>query len=164
MPGIERKTAGDRIVKAFEKEVLLQTIKGILQEKDLRLYDFDFNEVAKILRVYIDREGGVTISDCQRISSALSQELDKLDLIRHNYTLEVSSPGINRPLKRPDHFRWALGKQVEIDLADSKIQGFLRNVDENGIVVATPAGEKAIPFPVITRAKVLEEINYDKRR
>ena len=151
-------------MKAFEKEVLLQTIKGILQDKDLRLYDFDFNEVAKILRVYIDREGSVTISDCQRISSALSQELDKLDLIRHNYTLEVSSPGINRPLKRPDHFRWALGKQVEIDLADSKILGFLRNVDENGIVVATPAGETTIPFPVITRAKVLEEINYDKRR
>jgi ribosome maturation factor RimP len=151
-------------MKDFEKDVLLQTIKGILQDKDLRLYDFDFNEVSKILRVFIDKEGGVTISDCQRTSSALSQELDKLDLIRSNYNLEVSSPGINRPLKKPDHFRWAQGKQVEIDMADTKVQGYLRNVDENGIVVATPAGEKAIPFPAITRAKVLEEINYDKRR
>jgi ribosome maturation factor RimP len=151
-------------MKPFEKDVLLQTIKGILQDQALRLYDFDFNEAAKILRVFIDKEGGVTISDCQRISSAFSRELDKLDLIRQNYTLEVSSPGINRPLRKPDHFRWALGKQVEIDLAETKIQGFLRNVDENGIVVATPAGEKTFPFPAITRAKVLEEINYDKRR
>jgi ribosome maturation factor RimP len=148
----------------YEKDLLLQTTRGILQDKDFRLYDFDFNEVAKVLRVYIDKESGVTISDCQKISSALSQELDKLDLIKFKYILEVSSPGINRLLKRPEHFRWALGKQVEIDLADMKVRGFLRDVDDNGILVALPTGEKTIPFPAITRAKVLEEINYDKRR
>jgi len=151
-------------MKAFEMDVIMQTVKGILQDRDLRLYDLDFNEVAKILRVYIDTEGGVTISDCQRISSALSQELDKLDLINYKYTLEVSSPGINRLLKKPEHYRWALGKQVEIDLAAEKIKGYLRNVDENGILVASPAGERTIPFPAISKAKVMEEIQYDKRR
>jgi ribosome maturation factor RimP len=151
-------------MKTFEMDVITQTVKGILQDRDLRLYDLDFNEVAKILRVYIDKEGGVTISDCQRISSALSQELDKLDLINYKYTLEVSSPGINRLLKRPEHYRWALGKQVEIDLAAEKIKGYLRDVDENGILVASPAGERTIPFPAISKAKVMEEIQYDKRR
>jgi ribosome maturation factor RimP len=151
-------------MKTFEMDLIKPTVKGILEDRDLRLYDLDFNEVAKILRVYIDKEGGVTISDCQRISSALSQELDKLDLIKSNYTLEVSSPGINRPLKRPEHYRWALGMQVEIDLAAEKIKGYLRNVDENGILVASPAGERTIPFPAIIKAKVMEEIQYDKRR
>lgn len=151
-------------MKAFEMDVIMKTVKGILQDRDLRLYDLDFNEVAKILRVYIDKEGGVTISDCQRISSALSQELDKLDLIGYKYTLEVSSPGINRPLKRPEHFQWALGKQVEIDLAQEKVKGYLRNVDETGILVASPAGERTIPFTAVTKAKVMEEIQYDKRR
>lgn len=148
----------------FEKNVVFNAIRGILENRDLRLYDFEFNEVAKVLRIFIDKEGGVTISDCQKTSAVISQELDNLNLINFKYTLEVSSPGINRPLRRPEHYRWALGKQVEIDLADQKIRGYLRNVDENGILVASAAGETSIPFTVITRAKVLEEITYAKRR
>jgi ribosome maturation factor RimP len=148
----------------FEKNVISNAIRGILENRDLRLYDFEFNEVAKVLRIFIDKEGGVTISDCQKASAAISQELDNLNLINFKYTLEVSSPGINRPLRCPEHYQWALGKQVEIDLADQKIQGYLRNVDANGILVASAAGETSIPFPAITRAKVLEEITYAKRR
>jgi ribosome maturation factor RimP len=148
----------------FDKNIIFNAIRGILENRDLRLYDFEFNEVAQVLRIFIDKEDGVTISDCQKASAVISQELDNLNLINFKYTLEVSSPGINRPLQRPEQYQWALGKQVEIDLADRKIRGYLRNVDENGILVASAAGETSIPFPAITRAKVLEEITYAKRR
>ena len=68
------------------------------------------------LRVYIDKEGGVSIDDCEAVSRPLSDLLDEADPIEGSYTFEVSSAGADRPLKKPEHFAQFLGAEVEVRL------------------------------------------------
>lgn len=148
-------------------EVDLDRITGIVaavvEEAGLRLYDLDCNDVTRTLRVYIDREkGGVTIGDCQKISGAISRELDGADLIVSRYTLEVSSPGVERVLKRPEHYRWAMGKVVEIDTDEERMKGYLRAADDAGVTVTAGEGEKRIAYRSIKKAKVVEELGHGK--
>ncbi|SDW32194.1 ribosome maturation factor RimP [Marininema mesophilum] len=89
----------------------------ILAEEGLELYDTEFTKEGKnwFLRVYIDRpQGKVDLDDCSRISERLSAELDDGNLIAGGYFLEVSSPGVERPLKKEDHFNQAIGSRVLI--------------------------------------------------
>jgi ribosome maturation factor RimP len=140
-------------------------VQGIVDDLNMRLYDLQFNPVSRILSVFIDRAAGdVTVDDCRRVSSQLSPTLDRADLIPSSYTLEVSSPGINRTLKKLEHYQWALGKIAEIDLGKSRVRGHLRNVSEGGVTIATGSGEKYIAFSAIVRARVMEEIEHGKRR
>ena len=68
------------------------------------------------LRIYIDKEGGVSINDCEAVSRPLSDALDEADPIEGSYVLEVSSAGADRPLKKPEHFAAFLGAEVEVRL------------------------------------------------
>ena len=68
------------------------------------------------LRAYIDKEGGITIDDCETISRSLSDWLDKEDMIQDSYIMEVSSPGLGRPLKKEKDFARSIGKEVEVKL------------------------------------------------
>jgi len=143
---------------------LSEMIKEVVEDTELRFYDFEFNNVSRTLRVYIDKEkGGVTISDCQRISNALSRILDASELMNFPYTLEVSSPGIGRLLKKPEHYSWAIGNVVEIDTGAEKITGFLRGTRKDGIVVAVGTDENFIPYRSIKKARIVEEISHGKR-
>lgn len=152
-------------MKAFDVAALEPGITTIVEELGFRLYDIQVNDVARIVRVMIDREHeAVTIGDCAQVSRALSQHLDRTDPIPVPYTLEVSSPGVNRPLKRPEHYRWSRGKTVMIDLGTRTLKGFLRDVREEGIVVAVQDKEEYLPYALIRRAKVAEEPDYGKRR
>ncbi len=141
-----------------------QEIKDILEEMGLRLYDLHFNEVSKTLRVFIDRaEGAVTVADCRKVSTMISERFRSADFIPYSYTLEVSSPGIERPLKRPEHFLWAIGKMIEIECKGNKLRGYLRKTDGRGIVIASEQGEQSMPYKKIDKAKVVEELAYDRR-
>ncbi len=148
----------------FELAGIRAAVTKVMDELGLRLYDFEFNDVARVLKILIDKSEGVTIGDCTRTSAALSRELDQLDLIRGRYHLEVSSPGINRPLKRLEHYQWAIGKMVTVETGSRAVTGYLRRADEQSVLIATPAGEETIPFADIARAKVNEEITHGKRR
>lgn len=146
-------------------EAITDRVRYLLEDLGMRLYDLHYNHVSKTLRVFIDREkGGITIKDCQKVSKILSRDLDNTDLFSSSYTLEVSSPGIERYLKRPEHYAWAAGKHVEIDVGDKKITGFIRGIEKSGVVIATNSGEELIPFNRIVKARVVEEISYGKRR
>lgn len=68
------------------------------------------------LRIYIDKEGGVSINDCEAVSRPLSDALDEADPVEGSYTLEVSSAGADRALKKPEHFSKFLGSQVDVKL------------------------------------------------
>jgi ribosome maturation factor RimP len=139
-------------------EEIAKIINGIITDMGLRLYDFEYNDVSQTLRIYIDKEkGGVTIGDCQKISSTISRALDEKDLIGFPYALEVSSPGIERALKRPEHYAWAIGNVIEIDTGQERIKGYLRGTEKDGIIVAAGQGERTIPYTVIKRANVVEE-------
>ena len=109
-----------------------------------------------ILRVFIDRDGGITLEHCQEVSHALSDELDRVDPIEQNYHLEVSSPGIERPLKKEADFVRFAGRAVTIKLyapldGRKKYIGTLRGLegeeilleDENKNMVRIPRSQVA---------------------
>jgi ribosome maturation factor RimP len=124
-----------------------------------------FNKVSNMLRVFIDRDkGAVTVEDCRKVSKLISKKIDNDQIIIFPYTLEVSSPGVERFLKRPEHYRWAAGKLVEIDVGEKKIKGYIRHTEEDGVIVATDVGENLVPYSSIVRAKVVEDLEYGKRR
>jgi len=97
-------------------EMVEELAVPILQELHLELVDIEYVKEGKswFLRVYIDKEAGVDIEDCGEVSERLSEKLDEVDPIPHNYFLEVSSPGAERPLKKEKDFEKAVGKNVYI--------------------------------------------------
>ena len=149
--------------------VNLEMIELIINEQvvdgGFRVYDVIYNQVTRTLRVYIDHPvRNVTIDDCQRMSNAICSMLDNDECGLGKYTLEVSSPGINRVLRRPEHYKWAVGKLVEIDTGRERIKGFIRNVNGEDIMIATEEGENVIKYSNIAKARIAEEIDYGKRR
>ncbi len=92
--------------------------KPIAEELGLILWDVRFVKegASWYLRIFIDKEGGVTINDCETMSRAINGPLDEADPISQAYFLEVSSPGIERELSRPEHFEIMKGKDVSVNL------------------------------------------------
>ncbi len=111
-----------------------------------------------ILRVTIDRDDGITIDDCERMTRAIDPILDEHDPIEDSYLLEVSSPGIERELVRDDHFALCVGEKVEVRLfapvdGSRVFVGILGEIDENGDVPVDTAGTVR-RFPRTTIAKI----------
>jgi ribosome maturation factor RimP len=106
---------GARMSDAVEK--IRQILDPIVESMGLLLWDMEFHKHGPqwLLRIYIDREsGGVTLMDCEQVSRDLSAALDVEDVIPHAYTLEVSSPGLDRTLTRPEHFVRFIGSIVKV--------------------------------------------------
>jgi ribosome maturation factor RimP len=94
-----------------------QILDPIIESVGVSLWDLEFHKQGPrwLLRIYIDRdEGGVTLNDCETISRDLSAVLDVEEVIPHSYTLEVSSPGLDRALLRPEHFERFTGSLVRV--------------------------------------------------
>ena len=102
--------------KSEIEEKTKELVLPILEKEGLSLWDVEYVKEGKdmFLRAYIDKEGGVTIDDCVTVSHALEAELDREDFIIEAYTLEVSSPGLTRPLKKTVDFTRSIGKLIEI--------------------------------------------------
>jgi ribosome maturation factor RimP len=99
-------------------EQIRQILDPILESLGLDLWDLEFQKQGPkwLLRVYIDREigGGVTLHDCEAVSRDLGTALDVEDIIQHAYTLEVSSPGLDRALSKPEHFVRFSGSAIKV--------------------------------------------------
>ena len=94
-----------------------ELLEPIVKSLGLSLWDIDFQKHGPswLLRIYIDREeSGVTLNDCEAVSRDLSAALDVEDIISHAYTLEVSSPGLDRSLSKPEHYARFTGSVVKI--------------------------------------------------
>lgn len=93
-----------------------ELLEPIMQEHSFELVDVEFVKEGSnyYLRAYIDKPGGITIDDCEVVSRRLSDLLDETDFISEAYILEVSSPGLDRPLKKEKDFQRSLGKDVEV--------------------------------------------------
>ncbi|GJL83705.1 MAG: ribosome maturation factor RimP [marine bacterium B5-7] len=116
----------------------------------------------KTLRLYIDAPGGVMLDDCESVSRAVSAMLDVDDPITGQYDLEVSSPGLERPLVREDHFRRHIGERVRVRLARQvlgrkRFTGILTEVIDNGIVVDVDGEAYALPFDDMESARLAPE-------
>lgn len=93
-------------------------LSPIVEKLGMDIYDVEYVKEGSdfFLRAYIDKPGGVNINDCETVSRALSDKLDEEDFIPEAYTLEVSSPGLGRTLKKDKHLQKSLGQEVEIRL------------------------------------------------
>ncbi|MSP37056.1 MAG: ribosome maturation factor RimP [Deltaproteobacteria bacterium] len=114
----------------------------------------------RVLRLYLDKEGGPNIDELGRVSRGLSDLLDERDVVDGNYTLEVSSPGINRPLRRPEHFERFVGKKIRVRTRDMingrrAFLGELLEVSAERIAVDQDGVRWDIPFTQI------EKSNYE---
>jgi ribosome maturation factor RimP len=93
-----------------------EILTPIIENNNYELVDVEYIKEAGswYLRIYIDKEGGIAIDDCEVVSRALGEKLDELDYIEDAYILEVSSPGLGRPLKKEKDFARSLGDEVEV--------------------------------------------------
>lgn len=113
-----------------------------------------------LLRIYIDHADGVQIDDCEKVSRQVSGVLDVEDPIPSEYTLEVSSPGMDRPLFSLAQFAAHAGEQVKIRLRSSfegrrNFQGLLRNVEGEDVVVLVDDHEFLLPIELIDKANII---------
>ena len=114
----------------------------LMEEHGFELVDVEYVKEAGTwyLRAYIDKEGGIAVDDCEVISRALSDWLDKEDFIDDSYILEVSSPGLDRPLKKEKDFARSIGKDVEVKLfkainKEKEFVGILKAYDEDTVTL-----------------------------
>lgn len=141
-------------------ERVWQIAEPLVTEYQMEIVDIDYRREGRgnVLRFYLDREeGGVTVDDLAQMSRRLGHLIEVQDFIPGRYLLEVSSPGVNRRLRQPGHFRRYVGKHVRVrtlERSDGRRSFFgeLRAVEDGGIVVATAEGDVSISFDNIAQA------------
>ncbi|MDI9475929.1 MAG: ribosome maturation factor RimP [Natronincolaceae bacterium] len=125
----------------------------IMEKEKIELVDIEYKKEGAdwYLRLYIDKPGGITLDDCQKVSEQLGKELDREDPIKGNYFLQVSSPGLDRPLKKERDFVRCKGKMVEVKLykalnGNKVIEGELIGL-ENNIIKLNVANVGLVELP-----------------
>jgi ribosome maturation factor RimP len=144
-------------------ERLHEIVDPICAELDTELVDLEY--AGGVVRVTIDRPGGVDMDAIARVTRAVSRALDQHDPIAGRYTLEVSSPGLERTLRTPAHFLRAVGSTVRIKTrpgvdGERRIDGVLAAADDDGFTVtlAAPAsGERRVRYDEVERARTVFE-------
>lgn len=146
---LNMERTGVRMSKAKTYETRTEEILApIVQEAGVEIYDVEYVKEGAdwYLRVYIDKEEGVNINDCEVVNRALSAKMDELDFIPEAYILEVSSPGLGRALKKERHFEKSIGKEVEVKTykpidKEKQFVGILQSYEEGVITIATDKKE-----------------------
>src|SRR5438874_5172418 len=139
-------------------------VRPVVESAGLELVEAGFRKDGgrRILRVTVDREGGVDLDTISEASERISRRLDIEDVASSSYTLEVTSPGVERPLRRPQDFERHVGEKVRVKTAEpvegSRTHtGTLEAADGEGIIVATEAGGHRIFFEAIRSARTVFE-------
>lgn len=151
----------------MSKKNILKTIEEncepIIENLGYDLVDIEFvkENGQQFLRFYIGNIEGITIDDCQRVSEAVGNKLDEIDVIKNSYYLEVSSPGLDRPLKTDKDLRRNVGKEIEVNLYKS-IDGKKKHIgqlagftQENIIIIEENQKERAIQRDIISNIKLV---------
>ncbi|MBC8418480.1 MAG: ribosome maturation factor RimP [Proteobacteria bacterium] len=143
------------------KEVSL-LIEPILDEMDIELVDVEYlSEGGRwVLRIYADREGGITLDDCARVSREIGDVIDVKDFFRQPYVLEVSSPGLNRPLKREKDFVRAVGKNIKIKMVTpiegrKNFKGNLQSFQDGVLCLNVMDNLVFLPYRDVEKANVV---------
>lgn len=142
-----------------------------LIEPEIQALGFECVEVSfaseggrRVLRVLFDSPNGVGLEECARTSRALGAVLDALPEGPERYTLEVSSPGINRPLTKPEHFQRFLGERAKLRLTEAldgglAVTGVLRALEGDVLLIETTMGTKRVPLAHIARARLHRDVD-----
>jgi ribosome maturation factor RimP len=141
-------------------ERLRPLVDSVLRARELELYDLELS--GSTLRVLADREGGVDLDALSKASGELSAALDGAEPVPGRWVLEVSSPGVERKLRTPHHFRSALGRTVTVKTVagtdgERRLTGVLTAADDDGVTVSGDAGERRLAYGDIERARTVFE-------
>lgn len=146
-------------------EKIEESLMPIIRDGGLELVEVEFRPSGKrwLLRIFIDKEGGVTIEDCAWVSRELGMVLDVEDVVDHPYRLEVSSPGLTRKLTKREDFARYMGKRCRIITTEmvagrNEFRGDIRNVTDNGVEISEKIDTFTIPICAIKRAHLEFEI------
>ena len=151
--------------KAPVTQSVSELIEPGLLADGLELVDVEFKKEGKnwILRIYIDREGGVTLSDCQKVSRLAGDLIEVEEIIEPVYTLEVSSPGLNRVLKKEKDFLKYSGKKIYVQChapmdGRKKFTGILTGFIDQSIHLEVDGQHYTIPLNLVAKANLVIEI------
>ena len=148
------------MAQAVDKERLFELLDPAVAAMGFELADLDANLGRRgLLRLYIDREGGVTLDDCQRVSNQISALLDVEDPLPGSYVLEVSSPGFDRRLRKLAHFERFTGDNARVELRDARdgrrrFTGRLVGVEGSDVLLEVDGELTRLPFEEITVARL----------
>lgn len=133
----------------------------LISNMGYELVDVEYAKEGKewFLRFYVDSPSGITLDDCERLSYTLSELLDREDPVPHAYNLQVSSPGLERPLKKPSDFARFAGRMITLKTTQPleghrKWKGQIVSAHEEGIVLRTGDVEMEIPYGLISSARL----------
>jgi len=145
-------------------EMITDLVEPILHEMGFELVDILYlsKHGRWVLRIYIDRDGGVTINDCARVSGEMSDLLDVKEIIEHEYVLEVSSQGLNRPLKKERDIIRSIGKKIKVRMAvpvkgQRNFTGYLNNFQNSTLYVEMERGVVELPWQEVEKANLVYE-------
>lgn len=141
-------------------EGIRDIVLPILASHDVELYDVEIS--GPLVRVIVDRAGGVDLEALGAITRAMSRAFDDADPIAGRYTLEVTSPGVERPLRTPEQFARAVGDVVKVRTSpsvegDRRVQGVLATADDEGVTIRTDDVMRSFGYDEIERARTVFE-------
>ena len=139
-------------------------IEPILDEMGFELVDIEYlSEHGRwVLRIYVDSEGGVTVDDCARVSNEIGDLIEVNDIFEHEYVLEVSSPGLNRPLKKEKDFLKAVGKKVKVKMINPvkerrNFTGYLKAFQDGMLYIEVRNELISLPLRDVKKANLVYE-------
>jgi ribosome maturation factor RimP len=140
-------------------------VKPVIEGAGLELVDLAYGREAgrRVLRLTVDRDGGVDLDTIATISEKVSRRLDLGDFAEGPYALEVTTPGIERRLRRPQDFRRAIGERIRVHTGRDVVEGELAEADDDTIVLAADGGERRVPLAHVTAARTVVDWDAELR-
>lgn len=146
------------------RDTLAARLRPVVEGSGCELWELEYAPRGSggLLRLYIDTAAGVTLEDCERVSRAVGEVLDAEDLVPGRYTLEVSSPGLDRPLREAAHFARCLGATALVELAKPldgrrRFKGRLEAVTPDGVAMTVDGRRCVLPLDGIRKARLAPE-------
>jgi ribosome maturation factor RimP len=151
------------------RDELWQLIEPVIRSEGMELVELEYRRESQgwVLRLFIDQPDGITVDDCAQISQVIGDLLDVADVIPNPYHLEVSSPGLNRPLRKPEHFSTYQGKMIEVKTSMSlqnrrKFKGILLEAHPEQIKIDCQGEVFNIPLTILERARLCYFESYEE--
>ena len=152
-------------------ESIRELIEPIVLSEGMELIDIEYRQETRgwVLRFYIDKEGGITLNHCSHLSEQIGDLLEVKDLIPHSYILEVSSPGLDRPLKKEKDFITYVGETIKVKTVQPidqrrNFQGKLLGYKEGNVMMSLDNQEILIPISLIAKAHIQYQFPNPKKK
>ena len=152
-------------------ESIRELIEPIVLSEGMELIDIEYRQETRgwVLRFYIDKEGGITLNHCSHLSEQIGDLLEVKDLIPHSFILEVSSPGLDRPLKKEKDFITYVGETIKVKTVQPidqrrNFQGKLLGYKEGNVMMSLDNQEILIPISLIAKAHIKYQFPNPKKK